>query len=619
MIAFWNVLEFGVFLFAILLTAIFMLSKCFFLSAYRVGWVMMFANVIYETLFKKFKWNRGCIDAVILPGLTLLWFLIAGPVWAMAMSLVMSMAWIVTLRIDQRWRTGEIAHQDSRYTGRVPIPVPRMVVNIRGPILERNKILELGDWPVGSSESFEILILNPSSIVPQFPMEVTVETDSPGVKVTMDGSFKGICPDPAQYQTIPFKITSTERSKEPVMITVRVSHCDTVWIRKLRLRSVFSLDGASIQSAQIRRWKGGARAGFAWRGDQDLYDPATFQSEQGLRHALGLSYRFRLPSTLYISGALSLNQDGHKAFCDHFGWDRRTEEIPGFIKFLCDKVTLQNELEFPMDPDRKFAMEIGNHMYVHLGTHTGAAEGNNWKSHAWIGDGRYPWQQEGDADSFTEQRDNAIKNAEEILETLGVKVTSWGVPGRTCDSQTSKAVEAAGIEFGTDTNASAFINVFHLVPPHHPEGCEKLVEITKKYPGDPDNAWKIAMLKYWAQAARRREQVFLLMAHHHLLLYEGCACTNMLNEFFYYILGDCQGDYYIATVSSLGKYWQSVMSPKNKCIYVTVSDDNTVTVENKGREKLEELPLEIKLNDGREFMRLVDVDPGQSVQVNLTD
>ena len=124
--AFGNILECGVFLFTILLTAIFVLSKCFFLSSHPVGWIMMFANVIYETLFKKFRWKRGSVDAVMLPGLTLLWFLIAGPVWAMVISLILAMAWIVTLRVDQRWRTGRLQRQ-----------FPRAPVGQCGRLLER--------------------------------------------------------------------------------------------------------------------------------------------------------------------------------------------------------------------------------------------------------------------------------------------------------------------------------------------------------------------------------------------------------------------------------------------------------------------------------------------------
>ncbi len=598
----------------IALTAIHLLSKCFFLAPFRIGWLMMFANVIYETFFKKCHWRRWTVDCAGLIFLTICWSALAGPWIGLAVGLLMAGAWTITLRIDQTWRNGKFAHQDKRYLRRVPIPVPRLIFSIQGPVLDRGSIHDLGDWPLNWQDRFELLILNASPIVHQFPLNIKFLQSNAKVQTTPSQTGKITCPAPGQFIKIPFTIQTTEITESPSIVSVQIDNADETWTKQLKIRSVFNAGTNKIKNAVIEKWKGGARAGFAWRGDQDLYDPATYQSEEGLRHALGLSMRFRLPSTLYISGSLSLNQDDHKAFCSHFGWDRRSEEIPEFIRFLREKVTIKSEMDFPMECEREFAMELGNHMYVHLGTHTGAAAGNNWKSHAWIGDGKYPWQSEGEANSFTEQRDNAIANNKIINEKIGVNPTSWGVPGRTFDEYTARALEAAGIEFGTDTDASGFINVFKLPAPHHPKGCKKLVEITKKYPGDPDNAYKVAMLKYWARAARRHGRVFLFMAHHHLLAYEGCAGTNMANELFYYLLGESYGDFYTATVTSLGKYWQAVMSPKNKCIKVEIKT-TMVEVENAGSECLEKLPLEIEWENGRRMMTLVNVEDGAKTTI----
>ncbi|MBD3331771.1 hypothetical protein GF356_02880 [candidate division GN15 bacterium] len=317
---------------------------------------------------------------------------------------------------------------------------------------------------------------------------------------------------------------------------------------------------------------------------------------------------------MFLSGRLSLVEAEHHAFCDHFGWDRKSNEIEGFIGFLRDEVDLTAMLEFPMQSERDLAMEIGNHMYLHLGTHVAADPGNGWKSHAWIGEGDYPWHHGEVGDSFTEQRDNAIKNADVIRNLLGVEVTSWGVPGRVYDENTSRAVEAAGIEVGTDTNASAFTNVLRLVPPHHPKGCDRLVEITKKYPGDPNNAYKLAMLKYWLHAARRAGGTFLFMAHHHLLLYEGWGCYHITEEFFRHVLADCDGDFYVATVTALGRYWRDVLSPKTRVIELNV-DQGRVVARNTGDRDLEGLPVEIEFSDGGSLMVLASVKAGHEVVV----
>jgi hypothetical protein len=242
-------------------------------------------------------------------------------------------------------------------------------------------------------------------------------------------------------------------------------------------------------------------------------------------------------------------------------------------------------------------------------------EGNRWSMRAEMGAGRYPWQGP-QTDSFSEQRDNAVKNAEVIRGTVGAEVRSWGVPGRANDADTPRALEAAGLVVASDSDASAWTNVMRLVPPHHPQGCQHLVEISKKYPGDSNNAYKIAMLKYWLHAARRTGRVLLFMAHHHLLLYEGTSCYQLTREFFRYALGECCGDLYAATVTSLGLYWERVLCPEHRWIRVTV-EGATVMIENTGTAALDRLPLEIDLPGGGRFMTLVDVPAGGKTAVRI--
>lgn len=116
----------------------------------------------------------------------------------------------------------------------------------------------------------------------------------------------------------------------------------------------------------------GARGAFVWRGDHDLYDPGTLQCATGLRRALGLAARFRMPTSVMLSARLSLVREEHEAFCRQFGWERHSEEIPAFIRFWREEVDTALEQEFPTRAERPLAAGIGNHCYLHYGTHAAA-------------------------------------------------------------------------------------------------------------------------------------------------------------------------------------------------------------------------------------------------------
>lgn len=591
---------------------VFLLSKCFFLARWRIGWLMMMANVFYETAYKKRFWSRWQVDAVLFPVATVSTGYVFGPWLGLLAAVLFGLVWVGASVVDIRVRSGALAFQDSALVEKVPLPIPRLALVYRGPFLGRGRVLDLGVWPVGRHERIELLVLNPSTVEPQLQTSLSVDSDSDTVEIT-PCEQQVRCPSPGEVEVVGFTIRAAKPGKG-ARLSVTLRHGNCVDSRTIAIDRIDAQSTVRPVDAGISRWKGGCRAAFAWRGDQDLYDPATFQSAEGLRIALGLSRRFRLPSTLFLSGRLSLIEEEHRAFCEHFGWDRRSEEVPGFVDFLREEVDLKQTFEFPLESDRELAMEIGNHMYLHLGTHAAADPGNGWKQFSWIGEGEYPWHTGQSGDSFSEQRDNALKNAEVIREHLGFEVSSWGVPGRVYDENTPQAVEAAGIEIGTDTNASAFTNVLRLVPPHHPDGCERLVEITKKYPGDPDNAYKLAMLKYWLHAARRAQGTFLFMAHHHLLLYEGWSCYHITEEFFRHVLADCDGDFYVATVTALGRYWRDVLSPKTRVVEVRI-DRERVVVANSGHRDLHGLPVEIELETGGSFMVLADVEAGQEAVV----
>lgn len=576
----------------------------------------MMSNIAYESIKKKTPLERSHIDIVAFIVLVVCWSIAVGFSGALLVAMVLALLWTHAMHVDQKWQSGRMAHQHKKYKKRVPLPLPDLVMTVRGPILDRGRILHAGDWPIGHRAEFEILVLNPSEVRPQFPVTLSVDCDSRVIEISHTEPSSAMCPEPGEYVSWTFMAHAVSHSAGAANIHICVKHADTELKATLHINSVVPRDACTIAAAGITRWKGGARAAFAWRGDQDLYDPSTFQSEEGLKITLGLSRRFRIPSTLYLSSRLSLVQKEHEDFCSHFGWNRHSDEIPQFINFLRNEVLIRQDLEFPLPTDKQFAMELGNHSYLHHSTHTAADSSNGWKGHVWVGAGQYPWLTVQNASSFEEQRDNIRKGEEIIREKLDIATSSWASPGRKFDKYTPQAVEAAGIEIGSDTNADTFSSVLKLIPPHNPEGCNSLVELTKKFPGDPDDAYKEAVLRYWLHATRRAGYAFIYMAHHHLLRYQGFGCYTITAHFFRHVLGDCDGDFYIGTVSALGKYWKTVLSPRTRCIEVNVTDAK-VTIHNKGLDDVSGIPVEITMHNGKRFLQLVDVASHDQVSIKI--
>ena len=594
----------------------FLLSKCFFLAPWRVGWWMTMANALYETAAQRLRLPRAVMDPLLLVFLWGLAWAAGGARLAALLAVVLALAWSFTLATDLRWRSGVLSRQYQPTRGRVPLSIPQLVVSLRGPVLKRTGgQYDLGDWPEGLAQDFQLIVLNASVVRPQLPLRV--ECRAVGGTLALSGvpAETLACPEPEAFVELPFTVRAMQAGAGGV-VQVRVTHGDFVFQRTLRVRTVVPREKARVVEAAIRKWKYGASASFVWRGDHDLYDPCTFQSAEGLRMALGLSRRFRLPSTVMLSGRLSLLEEEHKRFCERFGWNRRSEEIPSFVEFLKTEVDCRVEMDWPFTSPRSLVAEIGNHMFLHYGTHAAADAGNDWKSHARLGAGHYPWLSGPSGDSFVEQRDNLRKNAQVVRDLLGLEMSSFTIPGDVYDGQTARAAEAAGIEIGSETNASKFTKVFLLKPPHHPEGCERLVELTRKYPKDPTDACQVAMLKYWMGAARRTGRALVFLAHHHLLRHEGVACYQLTEELFRHVLADCDGDVYVATLTAVGRYWRDVLSERTRTVRLTC-EGNRVTVENSGARDLEGLPVEIRFAGGGSLMRLVNLPARSSTTIEI--
>lgn len=590
-------------------------SKLFFLASSRLGVLLMLSNVVYEILYKKLGLQRWPIDAATLVVVTAGWALVAGFSMALIFLVIYSLAWAYALETDLKMRNGSPGVQDRRFQ-EPAFPNPRLVVLLRGPVWDRGKPYDLGDWPLGHSARFEILILNPTTLRPQFPLIIDLACNWDGIELQKDFNREGKAPFPGGLYKAAFSLRAKALSDEPVELNLSVGVGSYEVKEIVRISSIFDPKRTEIGSVATNRWKGGAQAGFGWRGDMDLYDPTTFQSVEGLRHTLELCRRYRIASTMYLSGRLSLVKSEHEKFCKRLGVDRDTPGIDRFVQFMQEEVTMEAAIDFPYNTGKPYAMEVGNHMYLHYGTHAAMDEGNRWKNRAKIGDGRYPWQVDKSG-SFAEQRDNAIHNSRVIEELLGVRVRSWGVPWRMYDECTSRAVEASGMEVGSDTHASKWTNVMRLSPPHHPEGCEHLVELTKKYPGDPDNAYKIAMLKYWLSLARRRRQTFIFMAHHHLLQYKGTACSQLTEEILRHVLEEHRGDFYISTLFGLGQYWERVLCPKHRWVSVANGNRTVINATNKGNEPLDDIPIDVTFKNGKRLLILVSLPAKQTVSIDL--
>lgn len=596
-------------------TALFVFSKAYMLAPYRIGWLMLLANVVYETLSIKLKIRRVLFDSILFGGAVIGSLILAGSMAALVVATVLGAVWVFALHTELIWRSDRPASQLKQSDGKVPLPIPRLIINIRGPVLERKKdAYAAGCMVDGQKQMYELIVLNPGTVRPQLPLGVSVKSACSSFVVEYAGSEVTKCPEPGQVVTLRFDVKAVTAG-EGGDVLVSVSHGDWRWDRKIQISSVIPKDQSRVSSAKIEKWKYGANAGFVWRGDNDLYDPSTFQSVDGLKIALGLAGRFRMPTTIMLSTRLSLDAEEHKTFCDHYGWDRHSEEIPGFIEFLKNDVDKREDQEFPIESTQPYSAEIGNHCHLHYGTHAAAAPENHWKSHARMGDGTFPWMT-NPGDSFSEQRDNIKKCMDEIEQEVGVRTTCFTIPSDVYDKHTSRAAEAAGIEVGNETDMSKIKKLLVFPAEHHPKGCVHLAEMTRMLPRDPVNAPQIAMLKFWMSFARRNKRTLVYLAHHHLVMYQSNACYSLTAELLRHVLQDTEGDVYPATLTGAGRYWRDVLSPKTRKIQITIQDGKA-TVTNSANRGLTGIPVDLVFNDGSRQVQLVDIPCGQSIIIDM--
>ena len=168
-----------------------------------------------------------------------------------------------------------------------------------------------------------------------------------------------------------------------------------------------------------------------------------------------------------------------------------------------------------------------------------------------------------------------------VSRDLGFEPASFTISSDVFDDDTARAIEAAGLEVGSETDASKISKLWSARRSTSSHGCSHFVELPRMHPRDPENASQLAMLKYWVGVARRTGRALVFLAHHHLMRYEGQARFHLVEELLRDVLADQDGDLYVGTLTAVGRYWRDVLSERTRCVQVT-QEQNRITVTNSG-------------------------------------
>ena len=578
------------------------LARLFVLAHGRAGWAMYLANVFWEVFPKKLGVGRWGLEAIsAAAGLALLAW--GGCSWIATGGL--GAALIALEFANRRWERRLVAG---------PMPVG-LILTVEAPFIERRPCYRLGTLWAGVPFDVELIVGNPSQAAP-----------SPAITVRLNAPVSWRGGECAERALDPIPAGGIARAKW----TLRPERClaggalaivveDGTTCRRLRLwhDGCRSAAEAPPVRAAISRYPGARRSAFAWRGDMDLYDVLTKQSVEGLEVALGLAARYAFPQTMCLSTRLSFDGDAARQYAEHGGFATGADAIPRFIGWLREKVDLRHSCAFPAKSETKpYLMELGNHGHLHYGTATSAAPENGWKSHARMGAGRYPWMGE-DASSFGEQRDNILEAARWCRRLLDFVPRSWAKPGRCNDADTARAAEAAGCEVLSGSDIRARDNVLFQPPPHHPGGTNA-VELTSRYPPDPQHVAHFAMLVFWMNRARRLGRPMVFMCHQHMRQWEGAACARFAEHVIRSALADFRGEFYVDTLFGIGKYWREVLSPKTRRVAVSLAGTR-LAVDNRSDVDFERVPVDVERKNGIRSTVLVSVRSGQKAVLDLRE
>lgn len=595
--------------------------RMIFLAPTPAGWINYLANIFSEFFVKKIGWSRLAVEAAMaVAGLVFL--RIAGLDWTvvLAMALLLAGSELYIRIASQRLLTECYAREDPiglRAAGNIaitkglaagypgPSTHPALTVNLIGPFVERMPRYQLGTLLVGRVFTLRLVIGN-HTIVPT-QTGVRLRTTAP----------PGLSLEHPEEQMLPRLAPADVHEVRQTWRVENAAGAGTIGFAiewgHLSERIEVEFDGCvaagqlAIERVAIERYSGACRSAFAWRGDMDLYDESTLQSIEGLEVTLGLAARYRIPQSMYLSTRLSLDETAAMQWAAHYGVDRGAARIPAFIEWIRQNVDLRHECAYPFQSAKAFAIELGNHGHLHYGTDTSGAEENGWKRTK-IGGGAYPWLGE-DRSSFAEQRDNALEVRRLFEQHFAYTPRSWAMPNRTNDSHTAAAMEAAGCEVLSDSNIRTQHNVLLQPPPHHPTGTSA-VELTKRYPGDPQHIFHVAMNSFWIHRAHRLGIPVVFMCHQHLRQFAGYACARFTEATLRDVLSRFHGDLHVNTVFGIGKYWREVLSPRTKRVHVELAGEQ-MRVSNKSDFDLVDAPVDIWLSKNRRCTYLIDVPAGE--------
>ena len=577
------------------------LARAFFLARSRAGWAMYLANVFWETFPKKLGVGRFGLEAAAAAlGLALLAW--GGTPWLAVETLG---AALVALEFaNRRWERRLVAG-----------PVPDdLILTVEAPFVARWPRGDLGTLWTGVPFDVELIVGNPAPAGAARRVQVrleapeswrpTVDAAAEAVPAGGFGRFRWTLRPAAATASGALGIVVEEAGRSPRRLRLKHAGCR-------------SATEAPPVRAEIARYPGGRRSAFLWRGDMDLYDVLTRQDVAGLETTLGLAARYAFPQTMCLSTRLAFDEDAARAWAAHEGRDHGAAEIPRFVQWLRARVDLRHACPYPAQGAGKpFVLELGNHGHLHYDTAAAAAAENGWKSHAKMGAGRYPWQG-ADASSFGEQRDNILEAARWCERLLGFVPRSWAKPGRCNDADTARAAEAAGCEVLSGSDIRARDNVLFQPPPHHP-GRTNAVELTSRYPPDPQHVHHYAMLRFWMHRARRLGRPMVFMCHQHMRQWEGPACARFTERIIRSALVDFRGEFFIDTLFGVGKYWREVLSPRTRRVTVALVGTRLV-VDNRSDADFERVPVDVERADGRRATVLVAVRRGQRLEVDLQE
>ncbi|MBP7827264.1 MAG: hypothetical protein KA236_12000 [Verrucomicrobia bacterium] len=620
-------MQIGFYLVAVVLLAPVIGVRLVFLYRGPWGWINYLANVFSEFFVKKIRWSRLAVESVMaLAGLLALYFAGAEPLSvAVVLAILLGLELYVT-KLERHLLATTYTPLDSiglrQANGRTtrglaagyptPSTHPKLTLNLIGPFTARMPRYELGALLVGRQFRLRLLIGNHTIVPTQTGLRLTLQVPPAWCcgqnQITMLPRLES---GEVHEVDLDFQV-KTASGPGSLQLLVEWGHFrENLTVHYANCRTGGT---ATIQRAVIQRYPGACQSAFAWRGDMDLYDESTLQSIEGLEVTLSLAARYRIPQTLYLSSRLSLDEAAARQWGEHYGADRGAARIPTFIRWMQDHVELRHACVYPFRSNKRFLLELGNHGHLHYGTDTAGALENGWKPKARMGAGVYPWLT-ADHSSFAEQRDNALEARRLFEQYFHFTPRSWAMPNRTNDRFTAAAMEAAGCEVLSDSNVRTRHNVLLQPPPHHPP-TTAAVELTKRYPGDPQHLYHVAMNLFWIHRAHRRRIPVVFMCHQHLRQFDGYACTRFTEYTLRHALEQFHGDLHINTVFGIGKYWREVLSPQTGRVRVATTPDG-LRVTNASDLDLKQVPVDVELSDGRRFTLLMDLPAGDELAWKL--